>query len=126
MNGDGAVILSSSWRHPKYAKRLARLEAAIGAKLGAPFKFDGTTELTDDKTPGLRLKAIGEYVSSHCEHHGSAGCLQVLVLDDFFAEEVGQHDRWLCEDTAVGAIHEAEQYLEQTAPSHHISAKVIH
>lgn len=121
----GLVVLSSSWRRPRHRKRLQKLEEALSAKLDMPFKFLAATNPTvDDNTPGIRLELIGDFVAEYGRKVSWSRNLQVLVLDDFHTEPLGN---WVCGGHMVATIQEAEAYLESRVPSTcHATARIVH
>jgi len=118
------VVLSSTWRKPQHAKRLARLEAAISSHLGEPFAFHAKTDLDEDPSPGGRLAVIGDFISKHCATRDSALGLRVLVLEDFHLRAMGD---WSCNGQNMDSIVAVEKYLEAQVPVHvKVCARVVH
>lgn len=122
------VVLSSSWRHPRHADRVAMLEKLLADHLGKPFEFDARTRMrNDDSTPGGRLEAIAEYIDEYCatlpQVSGSSAQLKVLVLDDFHVHALD----WSSGGKLIDSTDSMEEYLETRAPAHvNLSARAIH
>lgn len=120
--GEGRrIIISSSWRRPKYVSNIRSLEKIISTYIGADFTFDDRTELVDEVDSKDRLRLIGQYISQHCKRDGAAFTeLNALVLDDFFYMPMRG---FKCGATEVSSVESAEGYLQQCAPSN-IKARV--
>lgn len=118
------VIVSSSWRRPKYAAALEKLQQIIGVYLGKKFQFDDRTALEDEAAGQDRLRIIGDYIDKHCRNNQDTTTFKVLVLDDFFYFPIQD---WTCGSTTVDSVVSAEHYLESCAPSTtKVIARVIH
>eukprot|EP00747_Dinoflagellata_sp_TGD_P111297 gnl/TRDRNA2_/TRDRNA2_171194_c0_seq1.p1 gnl/TRDRNA2_/TRDRNA2_171194_c0~~gnl/TRDRNA2_/TRDRNA2_171194_c0_seq1.p1 ORF type:complete len:585 (+),score=71.43 gnl/TRDRNA2_/TRDRNA2_171194_c0_seq1:44-1798(+) len=119
------VVLSSSWRRPKYEQRIHSLEQIIGGFLGQDFMFDDRTALADEVGGGDRLRLIGDYVAKYCSEGRSKTGIRVLVLDDFFFLPITDFD---CgSGTTVNSVQSAESYLEARASSAtEAKARIIH
>lgn len=123
------VILSSSWRRPKYADNLQRLETIISGYLGESFCFDDTTDIVDESGAGSdRLRLIGEYMSNKAVSSGAiepgVSRIKILVLDDFYYRPITGFD---IRGTPVNSLQEAESYLAKSAPpSIEANVRIIH
>lgn len=119
------VVLSSSWRHPQHEGRVQRLEEALSAPLGKKFRFHARTALVEDRSPGMRLRAIGDFVSQRSRRCACPWTrYRVLVLDDF---HVSAMDGWRCDGARVDSTAAAEKYLQSRMPGHgDSSARVVH
>mmetsp|Transcript_64036 Transcript_64036/g.180276 ORF Transcript_64036/g.180276 Transcript_64036/m.180276 type:complete len:324 (-) Transcript_64036:13-984(-) len=119
------VVLSSSWRHPQHEGRVRRLERALSTLLGKKFRFHARTALVEDRSPGARLRAIGDFVSQRSRRCARPWTrYRVLVLDDF---HVSAMDGWRCDGTRVDSTAAAEEYLRSRMPGHGgSSARVVH
>eukprot|EP00931_Biecheleriopsis_adriatica_P057646 TRINITY_DN34213_c0_g1_i2.p1 TRINITY_DN34213_c0_g1~~TRINITY_DN34213_c0_g1_i2.p1 ORF type:complete len:309 (+),score=39.89 TRINITY_DN34213_c0_g1_i2:33-929(+) len=101
------VIICSSWRRPKYAALVEKLENIVSASLDEDFKFDDRTSLKDENGGADRLLLIGEYISSHCNGKHKDR-MRVLVLDDFFYQPIRGYN---CGGMRVDSLASAESYL---------------
>jgi len=80
------VVLSSTWRQPKYVLKRQHLESCISSHMGRSFKFDDCTDVEEDAGPLGRLGCIGAYINSFCaDSLVLSSKLRIMVLDDFFA-----------------------------------------
>jgi len=118
------VIISSSWRKPRYSGNTQKLETIISVYLGESFKFDDKTEVVDEEGGHDRLRLIGDYIKTHGSKEGAPERLHVLVLDDFFYLPIrGFH----VGTTTVNSLESAESYLESCSPSTVLTkAKIVH
>lgn len=123
---DCKVVLSSSWRKPRYNGRTQRLENAIARQLGrSSFSFDDRTSLRTENTAEDRLECLGDYISEFCKKHGASyDKLRILVLEDFCINEL----RGLCcRGHPVDSPADAETYLlGQAGNSSKVAIRVIH
>lgn len=118
------VIVSSSWRRPKYAEGLEKLQKIIGVYIGKKFQFDDRTALEDEDAGQDRLRLIGDYIAMHCKNNQDTTHFKALVLDDFFYFPIKD---WVCGSTKVDSSQSAEQYLESCAPPDtQVRARVVH
>jgi hypothetical protein len=117
------VVLSSSWRLPSHAEKVARLEDLISGQLGMKFKFGGRTVAARETRGQERLTLIGDYIADYCKTNGTLHA-RALVLDDFMMSPVRG---WACNCKQIDSIKAAESYLQSCAPaSAKIIARVIH
>mmetsp|Transcript_57967 Transcript_57967/g.114958 ORF Transcript_57967/g.114958 Transcript_57967/m.114958 type:complete len:323 (+) Transcript_57967:87-1055(+) len=122
-----SVVLSSSWRKPKHAKRVQTLETFIGKHLGRPFQFDDRTELREESGGAMdRLQVLGDYTQDFCrKRRGSALKLRVLVLEDFCITPLDGGLK--CQGVSIGSPEAAERYLLSRAKgSSAVSVRMIH
>lgn len=119
------VILSSSWRKPKFASRVLHLETMIGRILGRTFKFDAGTSLEKKshrrEAPADRLSCIGDFiaentaeVSKFAEAQAMTCNLKVLILEDFFASPL---NGFMCDTKVVCRCGDAEDYIQSRCAS---------
>jgi hypothetical protein len=108
------VIISSSWRRPKYEKTLRRLETIIGGYLCQPFEFDDCTTIENEVGGHDRLCLIGDYLENFCVGESPPAEFRVIVLDDLFYSPIRGYN---CRGTFVDSLRGAEQYLEARAPA---------
>jgi hypothetical protein len=121
-----SVVLSSTWRLPRYVRRARRLENAIGAHLGRPFRFDDRTDMYEDHSGGEgRLRCIGDYVEGYCRKRGGElDKLRLVVLEDFHTSPMGS---WRCGSSPMDCVEDVERYLCSRVPaSFKVCAKLIH
>jgi len=121
-----SVVLSSSWRKPKHAKRVLTLEACISSHLGRPFTFDDRTQLREEAGGAMdRLEVLGDYAEAFCrKRRGSALKLRILVLEDFCITPL---DGQMCQGVCIGSPEAAEGYLMSRAGDHStLSVRIIH
>lgn len=117
-----SVVLSSTWRLPRYDCRLRQLEDALSRHLGRPFGFHDRTGLIEDRTADERLRCIGDYVEKYRARVGSTHSnLRVMLLEDFHVRPLGS---WACDGRKMNSLADVEEYLCTRAPG--ISAKLIH
>lgn len=121
--GDGRfVVLSSSWREPRYRLKVELLEERISHALGEPFCFDDTTGACKDSCPTKRLACIGDYVSRNCG--GWQRSARVLVLEDF---HISPLRGWSIDDLPVQGAADVEGYLKsRAAPTSDLSVLLAH
>lgn len=120
--GERLVVLSSTWRMPKYKSRVERVEKHVSALLGETFQFDDRTAICKDCKPCLRLSRIGEYIEGHC--HAWHRRARVIVLEDFHITPL---NGWSVEGQAVERASDAERFLARRAPpSHSLSTMLVH
>mmetsp|Transcript_35251 Transcript_35251/g.64880 ORF Transcript_35251/g.64880 Transcript_35251/m.64880 type:complete len:561 (-) Transcript_35251:4-1686(-) len=118
------VIISSSWRRPKYSSNVRSLEKMIGGYLGETFNFYDRTILQDEVGGHDRIRLIGDYMEAHCKKEDCATKINVLVLDDFFYKPISDYD---CGGTTVNSLQSAESYLEARTPqSTDAKVRIIH
>jgi len=120
------VVLSSTWRDPKHAKRCATLEHAMSKSMGKLFAFDATTALFSGELPADRLQLIGDFVEELCAERARSavvGELKVLVLDDFDCTPMGT---WSCAGDPILSSRSVEEYIEKRGNGMPIVAKMIH
>lgn len=120
-----AVVLSSSWRHPRYTKKRRQLEHMLLGCLGQSFAFHAATALVPDVTPEMRLRTIGDFIADHGKQLPcSPGGLRVLVLEDF---HITAMDGWLCGEVPMDSTAAAERYLLSRIPAFvKASVKLVH
>jgi len=117
------VVLSSTWRTPKNAGKVVKLEALISAALKKPFTFDAKTSLSESRGAAGRLKGIRAFIEEHCGHM-LASTLRVLVLEDFHASPMNS---WTCDGAIIASELDAEAYLHKCIPSHiQLAVKLLH
>mmetsp|Transcript_52368 Transcript_52368/g.146059 ORF Transcript_52368/g.146059 Transcript_52368/m.146059 type:complete len:308 (+) Transcript_52368:274-1197(+) len=117
------VVLSSTWRMPRYACKVEELEAAIGSRLGQPFTFDARTDLEEDYGPAGRLSGIASYVHKYCKRvQLGSRCLRILVLEDFHVTPMGA---WKAGGTTMGSAQDVEAYLQSLIPARLTSAVML-
>eukprot|EP00931_Biecheleriopsis_adriatica_P117372 TRINITY_DN92898_c0_g1_i1.p1 TRINITY_DN92898_c0_g1~~TRINITY_DN92898_c0_g1_i1.p1 ORF type:complete len:359 (-),score=68.77 TRINITY_DN92898_c0_g1_i1:54-1130(-) len=118
------VVLSSTWRQPKHAQRVAKLEALVSKHLGQQFVFDDRTDLNEEVGAAGRLKGIGSYLRQHSERVGSDTGLRVLVLEDFHISPMGS---WKCEGRDITSVEVAQDYLRRCSSGNvNTSVRLIH
>jgi len=104
------VVLCSSWRRPKYQKRVQTLEKIISGYLSETFTFHDRTAIVTEEGGADRLRVIGDHIAAHCKKKGKRlDRLKVLVLDDFFYQPI--KDYKLPCGTPVDSPQAAESYL---------------
>jgi len=122
---DCTVVLSSSWRHPKHAKRVEQLEQILSTCLGQTFVFHERTALVADSRPEDRLRTIGDFLAgrSH-EFSKPQRKLRALVLEDF---NIHPLDGWLCDGWSMNSAAAVEKYLHGRIPARGgASVKLVH
>mmetsp|Transcript_12591 Transcript_12591/g.21879 ORF Transcript_12591/g.21879 Transcript_12591/m.21879 type:complete len:310 (+) Transcript_12591:110-1039(+) len=113
------IVLSSTWRRPKFANKLRELEGAISECLGSPFTFEYRTGPMEDRTGGERVWDIAEYLAEHCTHKS----VKVLVLDDFNCSSLN----WSCNGQVVTSVEDVETFLAGCLPTEtESSVKLVH
>lgn len=121
------VVLSSSWRLPKYAKSKANLETLISKHLGEKFTFDGATDLVPDFGAEGRLRTLGDAIAKLCsksKRRFVAKHLRVLVLEDFFIAALGV---WSCGGMVMDSVETIEEHLRHRAPPGiDLDVRVVH
>mmetsp|Transcript_44172 Transcript_44172/g.127560 ORF Transcript_44172/g.127560 Transcript_44172/m.127560 type:complete len:310 (-) Transcript_44172:140-1069(-) len=121
------VVLSSNWRHPTHASKVAALENDISAVLGEPFAFDTSTALGQESSADQRLACIAEHLAGECERRGRGGSLKVIVLDDF---GMTPFDGWTCHGVPMHSPSDMEVYLRSrawmAAPNLNVSVRLVH
>jgi len=111
------VVLSSTWRQPKHARRVRLLEGALSSALGRAFAFHARTSLVpDNRHPHERLRTIGDFVEDYgSQLPGSPRrALRVLVLDDFHVHAL---DGWPLGGVPMDSVGAAEAYLRTRIPA---------
>jgi len=136
-----SVVLSSSWRKPKHAKRVQTLETCIGTQLGRPFKFDDRTPLNEEAGGAMdRLQVLGDYTETFChKRKGKAVNVRILVLEDFCVTPLsGKVSNGgcgflnlplglKCQGVSIHSHEAAERYLiSRSADSSAPSVRIIH
>lgn len=118
------TVLTSTWRKPEYAARVAGLEEAVARRLGRPFRFGARTPwCTEDGSPGTRLECIGDFLKALCSDGRCGGRLRVLVLEDFHYSSFG----WHCGAKRIRCAEDAEMFLMSKIPSRiSAAARVVH
>ena len=106
--GDCIVVLSSSWRVPKYDTMVERLEFMVSQHVGVPFHFADRTALVPEHGPGDRISNIGDYLSDFCEREHVTH-VKALVLDDLFVTPMGG---WQCGGVEMESASCVENYLK--------------
>lgn len=88
--GKRTVVLSSSWRNPRYAKNVRTLEKEISQALGLTFTFDAKTPLGSDSGLEGRMGCIGAFLDEFRtgREFATAKRLRLLVLEDFCISKV--------------------------------------
>lgn len=82
--GKLTVVLSSSWRQPRYVRHVRVLEDQLSQALGRPFTFDERTPVGNDKAKQGRVDTISDYLISFRRRNGAqAEKLRALILEDF-------------------------------------------
>mmetsp|Transcript_95282 Transcript_95282/g.269335 ORF Transcript_95282/g.269335 Transcript_95282/m.269335 type:complete len:396 (+) Transcript_95282:73-1260(+) len=119
------VVLSSSWRCPKYQKRKTALEIALSRHLGVQFVFTATTAMVaNQESPNDRIQLIGDFLADFSMRRCAyAAPLQVLVLDDFGVSAI---DGWSCGGDAIDSAADLERHLESRALYTNATVKLIH
>mmetsp|Transcript_73866 Transcript_73866/g.208509 ORF Transcript_73866/g.208509 Transcript_73866/m.208509 type:complete len:296 (+) Transcript_73866:29-916(+) len=123
------VVLSSTWRHPKHAKRVRLLEEALSSDLGYAFTFHARTSLVpDNKYPYERLRTIGDFVEEYGKQHpgSSQHKWRVLVLDDFHIHALD--GGWSLDGALMDSVGAAEAYLRTRIPASpdSVPVKIVH
>lgn len=117
------VVLSSTWRMPKYEANIRRLEEMTSRCLGYEFEFGSRTPLRKESNALDRIVTIGDFLEDHHRAEDASAPLRVLVLDDFCAGPVA------CVGGAmrIRGVGDVEQYLLGRAPKWaNMSVKVVH
>lgn len=119
------VVLSSKWRHRRYAPRVQELESRLSKHLGGTFSFDGRTKQAHERVPADRLKCIGDYLQRMLRDgvaHPTS--LRVLVVDDLFVSPL---DGWSCGTQTVYSLADVEKYLRMRTPAgSNVSINFVH
>jgi len=123
------VVLSSTWRQPKHAKRVQLLEETVSSKLGRPFTFHARTSLVpDNKYPYERLRTIGDFIENYGKqlpgspHHR----WRILILDDFHIHALD--GGWSLGGVPMDSVGAAEAYVRTRIPASpdSVPVKIVH
>mmetsp|Transcript_89921 Transcript_89921/g.160008 ORF Transcript_89921/g.160008 Transcript_89921/m.160008 type:complete len:362 (-) Transcript_89921:159-1244(-) len=119
------VVLTSTWRLPQHAVKLASLERAIATKLKRNFTFKVRTPADEQEGPEGRLRGIERFLREHCERNvDNVECLRILVLEDFHIHPMGS---WSCNGKLMACTEDVEMFLADCLPKHtDSSVKLIH
>jgi len=119
------VVLTSTWRLPQHAVKLASLERAIAKKLKRNFTFKVRTAVDEQESPEGRLRGIERFLREHCERNmDNIDCLRILVLEDFHIHPMGS---WSCNGKLMACTDDVETILADCVPQHvDSSVKLIH
>eukprot|EP00930_Biecheleria_cincta_P021381 TRINITY_DN15871_c0_g1_i1.p1 TRINITY_DN15871_c0_g1~~TRINITY_DN15871_c0_g1_i1.p1 ORF type:complete len:378 (-),score=57.30 TRINITY_DN15871_c0_g1_i1:74-1102(-) len=120
------VVLTSTWRLPKHAEKLASLEKTISKKLCKTFKFDLRTASQEADSPEGRLRGISRFLREYLpgQKINAITQLRALVLEDFHMHPL---DVLSCDGKPMSCVEEVEKYLESHMPENTVRvAKLIH
>lgn len=120
------VVLTSTWRLPKHAMKLASLEKAISKKLCKVFRFELRTASQEADSPEGRLRGMSRFLREYLpgQKVNAITHLRALVLEDF---HVNPLHSWSCDGQPMSCMEEVETYLTSHMPDNMVrAAKLIH
>eukprot|EP00931_Biecheleriopsis_adriatica_P118433 TRINITY_DN93846_c0_g1_i1.p1 TRINITY_DN93846_c0_g1~~TRINITY_DN93846_c0_g1_i1.p1 ORF type:complete len:344 (-),score=50.74 TRINITY_DN93846_c0_g1_i1:54-1085(-) len=118
------VVLTSTWRQPRYADKVRSLEMLLSKHMGKPFEFGARTSLEEVHSAAGRLAGMAQYLRQYCANL-SPDCktLRVLALEDFHITAMG----WQCDGNDIRSVQDAEMYLRKSIPANlKASVKLLH
>mmetsp|Transcript_23664 Transcript_23664/g.67957 ORF Transcript_23664/g.67957 Transcript_23664/m.67957 type:complete len:310 (-) Transcript_23664:49-978(-) len=127
VRGRRSVVLSSTWRHPRFAQKVARLEQRLSQLLGEDFVFDARTDWAHEASASQRLWGLGKHLTRTCCRLERVEEVKVVVLDDFNMTPL---NGWACRGQAMWSPADIESLLRscgrRSAPGLRVDVKMVH